>query len=155
MPYGDIQHNFLKAMSDKFAEKPESTSTKFYVYGGYTQDKRKTEFVEEGKKLAMQRVSRTPGYNPDVGMPQGQRYLMPYMLNHTDIMVNMDDLHWINNAAMQQCWDDMKRGIVLGLDDAHGLLEARLGKEVTPDTISHYMEVLNHALPGGAVIQEH
>jgi methyl-coenzyme M reductase alpha subunit len=88
-------------------------------------------------------------------MPQGQRYLMPYMMNHTDIMVNMDDLHWINNAAMQQCWDDMKRGIVLGLDDAHGLLEARLGKEVTPDTISHYMEVLNHALPGGAVIQEH
>jgi methyl coenzyme M reductase alpha subunit len=32
MPYGDIQHNFLKAMSDKFAEKPESTTTKFYVY---------------------------------------------------------------------------------------------------------------------------
>ncbi|MCW3130087.1 MAG: hypothetical protein N2V75_08340, partial [Methanophagales archaeon] len=61
----------------------------------------------------------------------------------------------MNNAAMQQCWDDMKRGIVLGLDDAHGLLEARLGKEVTPDTISHYLEVLNHALPGGAVIQEH
>ncbi|MCD6209887.1 MAG: coenzyme-B sulfoethylthiotransferase subunit alpha, partial [Methanophagales archaeon] len=62
---------------------------------------------------------------------------------------------WINNAAMQQCWDDMKRCIILGLDDAHGLLEARLGKEVTPDTISHYMEVLNHALPGAAVIQEH
>ena len=29
------------------------------------------------------------------------------------------------------------------------------GKEVTPDTISHYMEVLNHALPGAPVIQEH
>ena len=155
MPYGDIQHNFLKAMSDKFAEKPEDTKTKFYVYGGWKQDKRKVEFVEEAKKLATMRHSKTPGYNPDVGMPQGQRYLMPYMMNHTDIMVDMDDLHWINNAAMQQCWDDMKRGIVLGLDDAHGLLEARLGKEVTPDTISHYLEVLNHALPGGAVIQEH
>ncbi len=155
MPFGDVQHNFLKAMSNKFAEKPESTKTKFYVYGGWTQSKRKTEFVEEGKKLAMARSSRTPGYNPDVGMPQGQRYLMPYMLNHTDIMVEADDLHWINNAAMQQCWDDMKRCIILGLDDAHGLLEARLGKEVTPDTISHYMEVLNHALPGAAVIQEH
>jgi len=155
MPFGDVQHNFLKAMSNKFAEKPDSTKTKFYVYGGWTQSKRKTEFVEEGKKLAMARSSRTPGYNPDVGMPQGQRYLMPYMLNHTDIMVEPDDLHWINNAAMQQCWDDMKRCIILGLDDAHGLLEARLGKEVTPDTISHYMEVLNHALPGAAVIQEH
>ncbi|NMX21973.1 methyl-coenzyme M reductase subunit alpha [ANME-1 cluster archaeon GoMg4] len=155
MPFGDIQHNFLKAMSDKFAEKPEDTNTQFYVYGGWAQNKRKREFVEEGKKLAAARFSNTPGYNPDVGMPQGQRYLMPYMMNHTDIMVNMDDLHWINNAAMQQCWDDMKRTIVLGLDDAHGLLETRLGKEVTPDTISHYMEVLNHALPGGAVIQEH
>ncbi|MHC1623899.1 MAG: coenzyme-B sulfoethylthiotransferase subunit alpha [Candidatus Methanospirareceae archaeon] len=155
MPFGDVQHNFLKAMSDKFAEKPEDTKTQFYVYGGWQQNKRKREFVEEGKSLAAARHSGTPGYNPDVGMPQGQRYLMPYMMNHTDIMVNMDDLHWINNAAMQQCWDDMRRGIVLGLDDAHGLLEARLGKEVTPDTISHYMEVLNHALPGGAVIQEH
>ncbi|RJS83228.1 coenzyme-B sulfoethylthiotransferase subunit alpha [Methanophagales archaeon] len=155
MPYGDIQHNFMKAMSNKFAERPEGTKTKFYVYGGWTQSKRKTEFVEEAKKLATARQSRTPGYNPDVGMPQGQRYLMPYMLNHTDIMVDADDLHFINNAAMQQAWDDIKRTIILGLDDAHGLLEARLGKEVTPDTISHYMEVLNHALPGGAVIQEH
>ena len=50
MPFGDIQHNFLKAMSDKFAEKPEDTNTQFYVYGGWQQDKRKREFVEEGKK---------------------------------------------------------------------------------------------------------
>ncbi|MBC8521939.1 MAG: hypothetical protein H8D26_08145, partial [Methanomicrobia archaeon] len=74
---------------------------------------------------------------------------------HHYVKTSLYKKDWINNAAMQQCWDDMKRGIILGLDDAHGLLEARLGKEVTPDTISHYMEVLNHALPGGAVIQEH
>jgi methyl-coenzyme M reductase alpha subunit len=155
MPFRDVQHNFLKAMSDKFAERPEDTKTKFYVYGGWRQSKRKVEFVEEGKRLAMARHSKTPGYNPDVGMPQGQRLLMPYMMNHTDIMVDMNDLHMINNAAMQQCWDDIRRTVILGLDDAHALLETRLGKEVTPDTINHYMEVLNHALPGGAVVQEH
>ncbi|MFV9677153.1 MAG: methyl-coenzyme M reductase subunit alpha, partial [Methanosarcinales archaeon] len=115
MPYNDIQHSFMKAMSDKFAEKPEGTTTEFYTYGGIAQKggMRKREFIAEASKIVDSRVNSTPAYNPDAGMPQGQRYLMPYMMNHTDIMVNADDLHWINNAAMQQCWDDMKRGIVL------------------------------------------
>jgi len=157
MPVQNIEHSFLKAMSDKFAEKPESTATKFYVYGGIAQKggMRKREFIEDAKKIVEGRVSGTPAYNPDVGMPQGQRFLMPYMLNHTDIMVNHDDLHWVNNAAMQQIWDDMRRTTILGLDDAHAILETRLGKEVTPDTINNYMEVVNHALPGAATIQEH
>jgi methyl-coenzyme M reductase alpha subunit len=157
MPYGDVQHSFLKSMSDKFAEKPESTATKFYVYGGIAQKGglRKREFIDDAKKIVEGRVSGTPAYNPDVGMPQGQRFLMPYQLNHTDMMVNHDDLHWVNNAAMQQIWDDMRRTVMLGLDDAHAILETRLGKEVTPDTINNYMEVVNHALPGGATIQEH
>ncbi len=101
MPYGDIQHNFLKAMSDKFAEKPEGTKTQFYVYGapglpgGFGQKGafRKREFLEDAKKIVANRTNETPAYNPDVGMPQGQRFLMPYMLNHTDIMCYMDDLH--------------------------------------------------------------
>jgi len=144
-------------MSNKFAEKPESTATKFYVYGGINQKGgfRKREFIEDAKKVVANRTMETPAYNPDVGMPQGQRFLMPYVLNHTDIMCYHDDLHWVNNAAMQQCWDDMRRCIVLGLDDAHAILETRLGKEVTPDTINNYMEVINHALPGAATIQEH
>ncbi len=155
MPYRDISHSFMRAMSEKFAEKPEDTKTKFFVYGGWKQSVRKREFVEDAKKVVDRRVNKTPAYNPDVGMPQGQRLLMSYMLNHTDIFVHHDDLHFVNNAAMQQCWDDMRRTILLGLDDAHRLLETRLGKEVTPDTINHYMEVLNHALPGAAVVQEH
>ncbi|RZN33281.1 MAG: methyl-coenzyme M reductase subunit alpha, partial [Methanophagales archaeon ANME-1-THS] len=130
MPYRDVQHSFLKAMSDKFAEKPDSTRTKFYVYGGLAQKggTRKREFIEDAKKIVASRTVGTPAYNPDVGMPQGQRLLMPYMLNHTDIMCYHDDLHWVNNAAMQQCHDDMRRCIILGLDDAHGILETRLGK---------------------------
>jgi methyl-coenzyme M reductase alpha subunit len=41
------------------------------------------------------------------------------------------------------------------MDTAHSVLEKRLGVEVTPETINEYMETINHALPGGAVVQEH
>jgi methyl-coenzyme M reductase alpha subunit len=56
---------------------------------------------------------------------------------------------------MQQEWDDIRRTCVVGLDLAHETLEKRLGKEVTPESINYYLEVLNHAMPGGAIVQEH
>jgi len=56
---------------------------------------------------------------------------------------------------MQQQWDDIRRTIIVGLDMAHEVLEKRLGKEVTPETINNYLEILNHAMPGAAVVQEH
>ncbi len=70
-------------------------------------------------------------------------------------MVEGDDLHFVNNPAMQQMWDDVRRTIVVGLDMAHEVLQKRLGKEVTPETINNYLEILNHAMPGAAVVQEH
>ena len=51
--------------------------------------------------------------------------------------------------------DDIRRTCVVGLDLAHETLEKRLGKEVTPETINYYLEVLNHAMPGAAIVQEH
>ena len=56
---------------------------------------------------------------------------------------------------MQQMWDDIRRTIIVGLDLAHQTLQKRLGKEVTPETINEYLHVLNHAMPGAAVVQEH
>ena len=56
---------------------------------------------------------------------------------------------------MQQMWDDIRRTIIVGLDLAHGTLQKRLGKEVTPQTINEDLHVLNHAMPGAAVVQEH
>jgi len=85
----------------------------------------------------------------------GQRVLMPYRISNTDVYVEGDDLHFVNNAAMQQMWHDIRRTVIVGLDSAHTVLQKRLGKEVTPETVNHYLEVLNHALPGAAVIQEH
>jgi len=80
---------------------------------------------------------------------------MPYQLSGTDTFVEGDDLHFINNAAIQQMWDDIRRTVIVGLNTAHNVLERRLGMEVTPETITRYLETLNHAMPGGAVVQEH
>ena len=44
---------------------------------------------------------------------------MPYEVSGTDIFVEGDDLHFVNNAAMQQAWDDIRRTVISGLDTAH------------------------------------
>ncbi|HIP84189.1 MAG TPA: coenzyme-B sulfoethylthiotransferase subunit alpha, partial [Methanothermococcus okinawensis] len=145
---------FLKALMEKFEEDPKKKYTKYYIYGGWKQSKRKREFVEYAKQY-LEKRGGLPFYNPDIGVPLGQRKLMPYKLSGTDYIVEGDDLHFMNNAAMQQMWDDIRRTVIVGMDTAHAVLEKRLGVEVTPETINEYMEVINHALPGGAVVQEH
>ena len=146
---------FMNALRRKFKEAPEEKYTKFYIYGGWRQSKRKVEFYEWSQKIVKERG--IPMYNPELhlGGGPGQRVLMPYQVSGTDIFVEPDDLHFVNNAAMQQMWHDIRRTVIVGLDAAHTILTRRLGKEVTPETINHYLEVLNHALPGAAVVQEH
>ena len=144
---------FLDAMKQKFSEDPTEKRTQFYNMGGWKQSERKTEFVNEGKEIAKKRG--IPMYNPDIGTPLGQRALMSYQLSTTDTFVEGDDLHFINNAAIQQAWDDIRRTVIVGLNTAHNVLEKRLGIEVTPETITNYLETVNHAMPGAAVVQEH
>lgn len=145
---------FLKALQEKFDEDPEEEKTKYYCYGGWEQSARKREFTEEAKK-AMEKRGGLPFYNPDIGVPLGQRKLMAYQVSGTDTYVEGDDLHFCNNSAIQQLVDDIKRTVIVGMDTAHNVLEHRLGVEVTPETINEYLETINHALPGGAVVQEH
>lgn len=144
---------FITALKKKFEESPEEKKTTYYNKGGWKQSERKTQFVNEGKAIAEKRG--IPMYNPDVGTPLGQRALMPYQVSTTDTYVEGDDLHFVNNAAMQQMADDIKRTVIVGLNTAHNVIEKRLGKEVTPETITHYLETVNHAMPGAAVVQEH
>ncbi len=144
---------FIDAMKKKFKEDPTEVNTHYYTFGGYKQSKRKKEWVEQANKIAKKRG--IPMMNQDIGVPLGQRVLMPYQLSHTDIYAEADDLHFMNNAAMQQAWDDIRRTVIVGLDTAHSVIEKRLGKEVTPETINLYLETVNHAMPGGAVVQEH
>jgi methyl-coenzyme M reductase alpha subunit len=150
------QKLFLKALKEKFQEDPASTST-FYAREGLKQSPRKREYLLEGKKMEMARGISM--YDPVRchlgGIPLGQRKLTPYEVSTTGVFVEGDDLHFVNNAAMQQMWDDIRRTIIVNMDLAHQTLQKRLGKEVTPETINEYLHVLNHAMPGAAVVQEH
>ncbi|MGP8337891.1 MAG: coenzyme-B sulfoethylthiotransferase subunit alpha [Methanosarcinaceae archaeon] len=156
---------FKRAMEIKFTEEFGNNKqsggtitgkTAKYLRLGVEQSPRKVEMKKAGQEIAKKRG--LVAYNPDMhcaGIPLGQRALTPYLLSGTDILCEPDDLHYVNNAAMQQMWDDIRRSCVVGLDLAHETLEKRLGKEVTPETINHYLEVVNHAMPGAAVVQEH
>ena len=146
---------FLDALTQKFkGEDQENQQTSFYCFDGWKQSARKREFFDAANKLAKKR-DNLPFYNPDIGVPLGQRQLMSYKISGTDDYVEGDDLHFCNNAAIQQLVDDIKRTVIVGMDTAHSVLQERLGVEVTPETINEYMETINHALPGGAVVQEH
>jgi len=150
------QKLFLKALKNKFAEDPQSTNT-VYSRIGLKQSARKMEFVKAGKTAEMSRGISM--YDPVRchlgGIPLGQRQLMTYEVSGTGVYVEGDDLHFVNNAAMQQMWDDIRRTIIVNMDLAHQTLQKRLGREVTPETINEYMHVVNHAMPGAAVVQEH
>jgi len=149
------QKLFLKAMKVKFVEDPQAQNT-VYERLGLKQSPRKMEFVKEGQKVAMERgiSSYDPVRCHCGGIPLGQKKLMTYEISTTGVFVEGDDCHFVNNAAMQQMWDDIRRTIIVGLDLAHQTLQKRLGKEVTPETINEYLHVLNHAMPGAAVVQE-
>ncbi len=144
---------FMEACKKKFKEEPTDMETKYYCYGGWKQSKSKVEFQKSADAIAKKRG--IPMMNQDIGVPLGQRSWMPYQLSHTDIYVEADDLHCVNNCAIQQAWDDIRRTVLVGLDSPHQTIEKRLGKEVTPETINTYLETVNHTMPGGAVVQEH
>lgn len=152
------QKKFLKALKEKFAgQDVESQKTSFYHFDGVHQSPRKREFIKINEEIVNKRGISM--YDPDHchlgGIPMGQRQLMTYEVSGTGTYVEGDDLHFVNNSAMQQMWDDIRRTIIVGMDMAHNTLQKRLGLEVTPETINEYLHILNHALPGGAVVQEH
>ncbi|MDN7013909.1 coenzyme-B sulfoethylthiotransferase subunit alpha [Methanoculleus sp. FWC-SCC3] len=152
------QKLFLKSLKEKFqGQDVESETTEFYKFNGYHQSPRKEEFVKASRAVEMDRGISM--YDPVRchlgGIPLGQRQLMTYEVSGTGVFVEGDDLHFVNNAAMQQFWDDIRRTVIVNMDLAHQTLQKRLGKEVTPETINEYLHVLNHAMPGAAVVQEH
>ena len=151
------QKLFLKALKTKFEGDVADTKTEFYNFGGLNQSARKKEFMEASKKAELRRGLSM--YDPNRchlgGLPMGQRQLMTYEVSGTGTFVEGDDLHFVNNPAMQQMWDDIRRTIIVNMDLAHSTLQKRLGKEITPETINEYLHILNHAMPGGAVVQEH
>jgi methyl-coenzyme M reductase alpha subunit len=151
------QKLFLKSLKEKFAGEDPTAGKTVYKRLGLAQSPRKMEFVKEGQAVAMSRG--ISAYDPVRchlgGIPLGQRQLTSYEVSTTGVFVEGDDLHFVNNAAMQQFWDDIRRTVIVSMDLAHQTLQKRLGKEVTPETINEFLHVLNHAMPGAAVVQEH
>ncbi|MBP2145798.1 methyl-coenzyme M reductase alpha subunit [Methanofollis sp. W23] len=152
------QKLFLKSLKEKFqGQDVQSEKTEFYNFDGVRQSPRKREFMEATKAIEAKRGISM--YDPERchlgGIPMGQRQLMTYEVSGTGTFVEGDDLHFVNNSAMQQFWDDIRRTVIVGMDMAHATLQKRLGKEVTPETINEYLHTLNHAMPGAAVVQEH
>jgi methyl-coenzyme M reductase alpha subunit len=151
------QKLFLKSLKEKFAGEDIANGKTVYKRAGLAQSPRKMEFVKEGQAVAMSRG--ISAYDPVRchlgGIPLGQRQLTSYEVSTTGVFVEGDDLHFVNNAAMQQFWDDIRRTVIVSMDLAHQTLQKRLGKEVTPETINEFLHVLNHAMPGAAVVQEH
>ncbi len=143
-----------KTMQKTFGLHPMSNvDPLMYKRGGFHQKRRKEEFFEYGRKIARERG--IPSYNRAVGIPLGQRALEPYIISGTDVIVDYDDLHHVNNAAIQQMLDDIKRTVIINLDTTHRVLQVRAGKEITPETINLYLETVQHTIAGGAVAQEH
>ncbi len=150
-----MRDEMLERLRKIFKEKdPEVERTRFYEFGGWRQSRRKREFVDAAKKLAEERG--IPGYqrDRDIGVPLGSKYLPPCYISGTDTLCEMDDLHQINNAAIQQMGDDIKRTAISGLDLPHSIISRKMGISVTPESINRYMEALNHSIVGGALAQE-
>jgi len=135
------------------AEPLSGVDEKMYHRGGYKQSNRKREFVDAGKQVAIKRG--LPSYSRAVGLPVGQRMLEPMPVGKWGITIEQDDSHHMNNTAIQQLNDDIKRTVIMNLDLAHRMLQVRVGREVTPETLNLYMETLQHTMGAGAVAQEH
>jgi methyl-coenzyme M reductase alpha subunit len=151
----------IKILEKAFKSRATDIKDKqLYKYGGIRQLKRKREYIEHGKRIAQDRG--IPSYDPDriatelgIGVPIGQRLIEPARISGTDVLCEQEDLHALNNAALQQLYDDIFRTAITCLDLPHRVLTNRYGLEVTPETINLYLETINHTMVGGAVAQEH
>ncbi len=174
-------HNELASIYLHVAEKVTNEAVKeslnnfafYWLRSGETESFIEPEwthrFIKSLERKKIKKVRGLKAYDKELhlaGIPLGQRRhklykvkqpetFYPYTISGTDIHPGGDDLHFVNNAAMQQMWDDIRRTCIVGLDLQHEVLEKRFRKEVTPETINYYLEVLNHALPGAAIVQEH
>ena len=96
---------FVEALKAKFAGLDLSEQKVEYKRAGYVQNARKREFQAAGERVAEKRGMKQYDVNVHLGgMTLGQRQLVPYKLSTTPDIVEGDDLHYVNNPAMQQMW---------------------------------------------------
>ena len=151
----DLERAMLESVSKIFGTKDVKNETgDIYKFEklGWRQGKSKREYVESASKIAKERG--IPHLNPEIArVKTGTRQLVPYFVEGE--YIEGEGFHPLNNAAIQQAFDDVKRTVIIGLDQAHEILEKRLCKEVTPESINFYLESVQHTMAGGSVAQEH
>ena len=145
--------DYVKALEKVFQASAQERRTSFYKFGAWRQSKRKQEFYNYARKL--EKELNLPRYNPDLGIPLGQRKIAPYIISKENVVVEGEDMHICNNAAIMQMFDDIARTAVMDLTPVHEILQKRLGKVVTPESLNRFVEVWNHTIGGAAAIQEH
>ncbi|NVM28542.1 MAG: coenzyme-B sulfoethylthiotransferase subunit alpha [Candidatus Helarchaeota archaeon] len=142
-----------KTLEKIFETEPITKSDyKMYQRGGYGQSKTKMKYQEESIGIAVKR--QVPAYHHSLMEPMGQRELRPFTISTTDVKVEPEALHYLNNFAMQQLYDDIKRTLILNLDIPHRTIQVRAGKEVTPESVNQYLRSVQHTIGGGTILLE-
>ncbi|MHA1270145.1 MAG: hypothetical protein ACTSPY_10195 [Candidatus Helarchaeota archaeon] len=142
-----------KDLEEMFGFDPLSLKDpKMYNRKGFNQSKTLMKNMQIGKEIALSRG--LPMYDLSVAEPIGHQQMFPYKISNSDQLVSADSLHCLNNVAMQQLYDDVRRTIILNLDVPHKVIQVRAGKEVTPETINHFLRTLQHTISGGIVSQD-
>ncbi len=139
---------------EKIFETEPTTKSDYMMYnrGGYAQSPTKTAYQEESIQIALER--NIPMYHHSLMEPMGQRELRPYTISRTEVKVEPEALHFLNNFAMQQLYDDIKRTLILNLDIPHRTIQVRAAKEVTPETVNQYLRSVQHTIAGGTILLE-
>jgi len=137
---------------EKIFETEPITKSDYMMYnrGGYAQSPTKTAFQEEAIQIALDR--QIPAYHHSLMEPMGQRELRPITISRSDVKVEPEALHYLNNYAIQQLYDDIKRTLILNLDIPHRTIQIRAGKEVTPETVNQYLRSVQHTIGGGTIL---
>ena len=137
---------------EKIFETEPITKSDYQMYnrGGYKQSPQKSKFQEDSIGIALER--NIPGYHHSLMEPMGQRELRPVTISGTDVKVEPEALHYLNNYAMQQLYDDIKRTLILNLDIPHRTIQVRAGKEVTPESVNQFLRSVQHTIGGGTIL---
>ncbi|MHA1694126.1 MAG: hypothetical protein ACTSXT_15065 [Candidatus Helarchaeota archaeon] len=144
------QRRIYKDLEKMFGVDPLNLiDEKMYKRKGFNQSAVIMKNKELGRLIALDRL--IPMYDPSVSEPIGHQQLFPYKISGTDEIVSGNSLHCFNNVAMQQLFDDVRRTTILNLDVPHKVIQVRAGKEVTPETIDHFLKTLQHTIAGGTV----
>jgi methyl-coenzyme M reductase alpha subunit len=142
-----------KTLEKIFEAEPISRADNMmYHRGGFAQSAQKTAFQKEGMAIALER--NIPAYQQSLMEPMGQRDLRSVTISQTDVRIEPEALHYLNNFAMQQMYDDIKRTVILNLDIPHRTIQVRAGKEVTPESVNQYLRSVQHTIGGGSILLE-